>query len=258
MCPYNGTSAATPEIVGSTTVPNRAPGVAEYLSNVLDEYKYHIWQRQDDERSMIISSPSLVQETLPMFKDRWCGGPEQHVSEFYHRIEPALRLTSFLLNEDYPLLWFCHFTFGERRRDEQGIYIVSTAYSHSTDAIVRVRANLKELGKVISFLFMPREWNEKAWGMSFSGRKGFPRYFRHFKDHDFPPSRSRKGACHPVVAISSKFQDYFRQDYSRKSTPGERYRALYMFAVTLGHEIAHAWIFMGDTYHGSCYGSDAV
>ncbi|KAF2849028.1 hypothetical protein T440DRAFT_519600 [Plenodomus tracheiphilus IPT5] len=222
-------------------VMDRAPGVAEYLSDVLDEYRNHIQQRQDDEQSIDKPFPSLTHNVLPMFSDRWCGGPDQHTSEFYHCMEPALQLTSFLFDEDYPLLWFCHLTFGERRRDDQGVYIVPTAYSRSPEALIRVRENLKEMGKVISFAFMPRDWPDSAWGITFTSRKYHPDRFRRFKDHDFPPAQSRLGRARPVVTIASKFQHYFRRVYSTATTPSERYRALFMFAVTIGHETAHAY-----------------
>jgi hypothetical protein len=54
--------------------------------------------------------------------DRWFTGPEQYTHTFDYRMEPALRLASFFLEEDCGLDYHAHFKFGERKKDGQGRY----------------------------------------------------------------------------------------------------------------------------------------
>ncbi|KAF1849791.1 uncharacterized protein K460DRAFT_271163 [Cucurbitaria berberidis CBS 394.84] len=177
-----------------------------------------------------------------MFIERWAIGRGQHTHEFFQDLKPALQLVSMLFTEQYPLLWFSHLTFGERRRSSSGVYIAPTPYSTSPEAVARVRSNLRELGKVITFMWSPPNWNISAWGLTYSNRDDEPR-FCEFRDEDWPPIRSRTGYACPVIVMKDCFQVYFRNSNAANSTVNERYRALLTFAVTLGHEVAHAYEF---------------
>ena len=224
--------------------------------NVLKEYEWHVYQ-QESHRPSSLPYPSLTNDILPMFTHRWASGQDQHTREFFHKLEPALQLTSLLLTESYPLRWFSHLTFGERRPSPLGTYIVPTPYSISPEAISQVKANLRELGKVITFMFRPRGWYDSSWGITYSDKSSEPQFHDFFREEDWPPARSHKGHARPVIMMNACFQEYFRRSNSATSSVTEHYRALLTFAITLGHEVAHAYEFWLGASHSEprwCYG----
>lgn len=147
-----------------------------------------------------------------------------------------------MLNEHYPLTWFSHLTFGRRVQGASGTYILPNPYSTSPEAIARVKLNLAELGKVITLMFSPRSWNKDALGTTYSDRPDDSR-FREFRDQDLPPILSCEGRGRPIIALNACFQDFFRKQHERSTRSDEIYRAWFTFAITLGHEVAHAYEF---------------
>ncbi|CAO2658614.1 Nn.00g063370.m01.CDS01 [Neocucurbitaria sp. VM-36] len=178
--------------------------VDHFLENLLREHAGHVYQRESDGGASASLPPSLTNEILPMFTDRWASGPDQYRREIFYKLRPALQLASLLFTENYPLAWFSHPTFGHRFRYSTGTYVMPSHYSSSPEALPRLCE------------------------------------FRH---DDWPPILSREGYTRPVIMLNACFQEFFRKYYSMHASYAERYRALFTFAVTLGHEVAHAYEF---------------
>lgn len=193
--------------------------------------------------------PSLQKGILPMFVDRWAtSGPNQHTNEISHARQPALQLATRFPTEDYPLLWFSRLTFGEphRRPSPPGIYLaVSPTVSFgSPTALAQVRANLKELGEVLTLLQAPHSFKEPVHGMSYSDRAWLP-FNSEFSDQDwskfadkYHPSMYRR--ARPVIVLAAGFQDYFRYSHAKASITADCREQL-TFAITLVHEVAHTY-----------------
>jgi hypothetical protein len=175
-----------------------------------------------------------------MFKlDRWATGRGQYTSEFYNRMLPALQLISLWLTEDYPLLWYSHLTFGERRTNFAGqTYVVPTPHSSTPAALDIVKANLIEFGKTITFMFTPTTCGDEAgcWGVTWPSKERMPG----FQQYRYPRVLSNKGMRHPVISVIPAFEVFFRQSWSCASAH-EWYTGLFMFACVLGHEVAHGY-----------------
>lgn len=127
--------------------------IDDFIRGLMGQYSRHIQASGAFGPEARYLLPNLTNDVLPMFKYRWVEGRCQHTAEIYQNIKPALQLASRLLVEKYPLLWFSHLTFGERRRSRSGTYIVPTSYSTSADAISKVRQNILAIGEVVTLMF---------------------------------------------------------------------------------------------------------
>lgn len=107
--------------------------------------------------------PSLTNEILPLFKCRWASGPQPSFDDPWHQdIMPALQIDSFLLTEDYPLLWFSRLTFAERRTKPgypPRYYLKSSMYAESPETLQKIKANIVQLGPVITLVWVPRGYD---------------------------------------------------------------------------------------------------
>lgn len=184
-----------------------------------------------------------------MFRSRWVTGFDQSTPEIWHSFEPALRLASRFLTEDYCLLWFSHLTFGERVGHSHpfpGTYVHPTSYSNSRSAIKQVKANLQELGEIVTFMFAPRGYPCNFYGMTTVHKSMFPWFYR-YHPQDWPTAHDKYHSAHyhharPSITMSADFQKYFKTHYSVSSL-SERYKAWFLFAVTIVHELGHAYEF---------------
>jgi hypothetical protein len=226
----------------------RTASLSGYLKRLLDEYEWHISQSGAGRRPLQRPpDASLSNDMLPMLKDRWATGPYQHTPEITRALDQAFRLVSLFLTNDHCLLWFSHLTFGKRRGDRSAIerqYIVPTAYSTSPAAIAKVKENLHKLGRVITFMFHPPGSEDKNWGVTYHSKTGLECY-NQFRASDWPSTNNRHhsaGKLRPLVTMNLDFQDFFLRVTSTSSRT-EWYRASFIFAATLTHEIAHAYNF---------------
>ncbi|KAF2035646.1 hypothetical protein EK21DRAFT_84673 [Setomelanomma holmii] len=191
--------------------------------------------------------PSLQNEILPISGSRWVlSGPDQHTKDIYQPILPALRLASRFLQENYPLLWFSVLTFGEQRQSperEQRI-LSTTAYHNSQDAAEKVKLNLQELGEVVTIMFVPRSAKETAYGITY--RKGLETPFSNeFTNNNWPQMREK---CRlpayrrrkPRIVMNRDSRDHLPYQHVHSSTVAKN-RLMFVIAVTLVHEVAHAY-----------------
>jgi hypothetical protein len=218
--------------------------IDQFLYGVMRQYGHHVRASGGNNQHASYPLPDLANNILPMFTDRWATGPGQYTPGMYNMLEPAFQLASRLLTEKFPLLWFCHLTFGERRSDRSGTYILPTRYSTSADAIARVRDNIRTVGEQVTFMFHPPGYpTDSAMGITGSSKHDWP-FSRDFRNH-WPPSAhrtSRKGYARPLITLNKEFRAYFRHHVA-SSSQDEHYRVLFLFAVTLVHEFAHAYEF---------------
>ncbi|KAF2833669.1 hypothetical protein CC86DRAFT_400280 [Ophiobolus disseminans] len=217
--------------------------VDDFLYDMLHQYDLHVQLSGSYDKHARYALPSLKNGILSMFTDRWAAGPGQHCPEIYQKVKPALQLASRLLMENYPLTWFSHLTFGERRVDAAGTYIAPVVNSMSYDAIAKVKANIRDIGKVITFMFEPPGYEREEYG-SCSVDASSRSFFNEFRTSDWPSVRrsDNRGYATPCVVMKNDFQTFFRHRYDSASQD-EIYRALLVFAVTLVHEFAHAYNF---------------
>ncbi|KAF2833653.1 hypothetical protein CC86DRAFT_279633, partial [Ophiobolus disseminans] len=139
-----------------------------FLTRFLRDFDPHLHQFDSYGRSGYPPS-SLQNGVLPMFTDRWAvSGPNQHSQSIFPTIWPALQLASRLLMEDYPLLWFSRLTFGRRcrRSSPPATYLTTTEHIVTPAAIAAVKANLAELGDVITLMHAHRSNRATAYGIT--------------------------------------------------------------------------------------------
>jgi hypothetical protein len=227
--------------------------IDHFLQDLLSENRWHILQAKCfDHTPTIYADPTLSNDILPMFKNRWATGPNQHLhtKEIWLRVRPSLLLASRMLTEPWLLLWFSQLTFGESHSSPSKPttpYLTEPPYQRKGVALDTVVGNLAELGEVITIMFAPRSWKESAWGMTYN-HKYYTPFRAEFNDNDWPAtkdeymSRSYKHG-RPVIVMNASFQDYLMYDYPKSSTFDEFYRLSFAFAVTLCHEVAHAYHF---------------
>jgi hypothetical protein len=217
--------------------------VDDFLDGLLPHYDKHVRASGAYDKHAKYPLPSLANGILPMFLNQWATGPGQQTRKIYPWLKPAFKLASRLLSEDYPLMWFCHLTFGERRRGTSGIYIVPTAFSTSPEAIARVRKNIRNVGALTTFMFAPGHRESGSWGCT-TRFKNHQKFYGEFPSRHWPPinQTARQGFGQPCVVISAKFQDFFLNGH-RSATQDEAYRATFLFATTLVHEFVHAYEF---------------
>jgi hypothetical protein len=99
-------------------------------------------------------APSLENEILPIFTYRWATGTNQHTASYFGRIEPAPKLASRFLIEDWPLMWFYNLTFSTERPHP---LLKDTTYLEQPTQFVpasmaTVKKNIRDLGEVITFM----------------------------------------------------------------------------------------------------------
>ncbi|KAF2127139.1 hypothetical protein P153DRAFT_295461 [Dothidotthia symphoricarpi CBS 119687] len=194
-----------------------------------------------------------------MFQNRWVTGLDQDTSAIWHRLEPAFRLASRFLTEDYCLLWFSHLTFGERTyrtSPSPGTWVQTTSYSVSAPAIAQVKVNLQELGEVITFMFSPRASTCEVYGVTYLHKSMMP-WFKSYRPQDWPTTHEKYRSpryrhARPSISMNADFQKYFKNNYST-SILAEQYRAWFSFAATIVHEIGHAYEFW---LHNAQYGDE--
>jgi hypothetical protein len=234
----------------------REVSVETMLTNILTEFEPHVYEHCSYERKPDIPVPTLGNEILPMLSDCWVPGPGQHLGEMYPRLKPALQLASLFLTMDYPLYWFSHLTFGERRLNAHGqVFVVHKPYSLSSDALSKVKANLQELGKVITLLFQPSSYEDKAWGRTYHDKNSI-KFLHEFRDLDFPPSLSHQGKAPRVCIVMNRcFTKFYQKFYPEEASLTEKYRAWIMFTNTLVHVIAHAYYYWLHGPRLSLYGT---
>jgi hypothetical protein len=221
----------------------REQAIDQFFFQILRQYDSHVRAPNAYNRQAHYPVPNLMNNVMPIFTERWATGPGQHTREIYHFLEPALKLASRLLTEKFPLMWFSHLTFGERRHSRSGTHIVPTTYSTSADAIAKVKDNIRTVGELVTFMFQPPGHHEGGYyGITSHSKHEWP-FSREFKNH-WPPTRRpvRKGYARPLIVISNMFQDYFRRHVST-SSQDEHYRVLLLLATTMVHEFAHAYEF---------------
>jgi hypothetical protein len=242
---HSGTRAFSPK----ETLQNRIgtmthnADVNNFFFEVLHQHKHHIRASGAYNQNASYPLPNLANDILPMFTERRVTGPGQHTSELFHWLRPAFKLASRLLTEEFPLSWFCHLTFGDRRPSRSGTYIVPNEYSTSADAIARVRDNIRVVGELVTFMFHPPGYpQEEVYGLTGPTKHGWP-FSRDYRNH-WPAvhRKSRRGHARPLIVIHNGFQTYFRR-HASSSTQDEHYRVLLLFAITLVHEFAHAYEF---------------
>jgi len=217
--------------------------IDSFLHGVLQQYDKHIYLSGAYDKDGQYQQPSLANDILPMFS-RWATGPGQkHTAHVLPILRPALRLASRLLMDNYCLTWFTHLTFGERRIDACGSYIKANPHSTTPEAISAVKRNIRQVGKVITFMFEPGGYEIPAYG-SCTAKKSHRDFYNDFHKTDWPrvSSSDDTGHARPCVVMQRAFLRFLRDRYSSASQD-ETYRVLILFAITLVHEFAHAYNF---------------
>lgn len=120
---------------------------------------------------------------------------------------------------------------------------------HTDKARAMTARRLCDLGNVITIDFIPPNLRNNTWGITASDRKPISWAG---KNHPWPQikrehSDPKYGLCHPVIALKHEFVDFFQNGGYEKATGEQKYRAWFMLASTLVHEVAHAyWRFQRD------------
>jgi hypothetical protein len=216
--------------------------IDSFLHGMLHQYDKHIYLSGAYNKHGQYQQPSLVNEILPMFS-RWATGPGQrHTPDVLAITRPALQLASRLLQDDYCLTWFTHL-HGERGIDAGGTYIKPYSSEMTPGAISVVKRNVKQIGKVITFMFEPEGYEMPAYG-STTARKSHREFYNDFRTSDWPlvSSSDDVGHARPCIVMQRAFLRFFRDHYA-SAGQDENYRAMILFAITLVHEFAHAYNF---------------
>ncbi|KAF2018108.1 hypothetical protein BU24DRAFT_421111 [Aaosphaeria arxii CBS 175.79] len=233
---------------------NKDPVVAHYLLQ-----HEHSLQQMGCLEVPSLPRPTLRNDIHRIFRlDSWMRGYGQGTERFYTRMKPALRLASLMITESCMLPWFTHLCHGKRVRvegthDSKG-YVYLEPRRPSREGIEEVRRALRDLAEVVVFMFVPERYSEgkwkNSWGTSAVCWRKWP-WSRRFRAVDYPfMSRAAvrfEGEGHglPEIALNREFARFFDSGYE-ECTSSEQYRVMYMFAVTLVHELAHAfWMFIG-------------
>ncbi|KAF2278062.1 uncharacterized protein EI97DRAFT_282527 [Westerdykella ornata] len=207
-----------------------------------------------------VPKPNLRNEIHPIFRlDRWMGGYGQPTEEIYPRMKPALRLASLFLTEECTLHWWTHTMLGEEMTayhdDGSGRtfrYIEANPEEFTPRGRSLARTKLYEMADVIMLMFTPERYKDtrdgKAWGMcSNHSIREFP-WAQHFCSRDFPhiPGKYMQDKSRvPEITFSHKFSDFYCNHYT-SSSKCQILRVHFMFAMTIMHELAHAFhMFIG-------------
>ncbi|KAL5413813.1 hypothetical protein PMIN03_003497 [Paraphaeosphaeria minitans] len=76
------------------------------------------------------------------------------------------------------------------------------------------------------------------YGATYESKRHLP-FFRHFRERDWPDTADPR-RHHPVVVLHNDFYQYFSQDL-QSPDEGTWVRTQFLFAVTLVHEVCHAY-----------------
>ena len=207
-----------------------------------------------------LPGPDLRNPIHPIFRlERWMKGYSQDTHKFYDAMKMALRLASRLITEDSTLPWFHCLVHGQRRtcrRSGSGAnvtYLETSWEAHTTRGQNHTKRELLELADVIVFMWTPAGYKQAyggdCWGMTCRRRidcDGIHEY----TPSDYPPlpnnhrPRERNGYFSPLISLNREFRQTFGGRHPM--TQSQQYRAAYMFAATLVHELAHAfWMWGG-------------
>jgi hypothetical protein len=230
--------------------------IRESLTEILEEYEWHVMNSGCNGGAH--PGPSLENKILPMFTDRWVSGPNQHTPEILRRIKSGLQLASRLLMEDECLLWFYKLPYGEHYHSSvlPGVNYIKDRGKPTAAHLAQVRANLKELGEVITFMHAPR--SSKALDAHFAltyFRKYAMPFMNEFQDSDWPSTSDyyrspRYKRFRPTVVLNRKFQSFFLKKRDKKHPSSTMaYHVLFTFATMLVHEVAHAyWLWLNPNH----------
>ncbi|KAF2202444.1 hypothetical protein GQ43DRAFT_348246, partial [Delitschia confertaspora ATCC 74209] len=197
---------------------------------------------------------------------RWATGPYQGTHHFYHRMIVPLRLASLMLTEDCALPWFTHLTYGHRKEDyfngKPKVFVQPTKIEHTPYGRRKTKRKLRQLAHMIAFVWTPPGsldhdvMDARAYGITWPSKSHVP-FSYNFRSHNWPTidPKYRSGYWarrpKPVISLRQDFGQFFCKGY-RTATPCERYRAWFMFASTIVHEVAHAyytWLGRHSTKH---------
>jgi hypothetical protein len=109
-----------------------------------------------------------------------------------------------------------------------------------------VKQNIRDLGEVITFMHAPTNSTNLDYGTTHRCKSDTPS-FHSPCEKDWPPCPDQfdsngKRRLRPCIVLNQYFQNYFRDHngwYAASNT--SRYRTLFLFAITLVHEFAHAY-----------------
>ncbi|ORY05565.1 hypothetical protein BCR34DRAFT_519477, partial [Clohesyomyces aquaticus] len=188
--------------------------------------------------------------------ERWMTGYGQPDPFVYRAIQPALQLASLFITEDCTLPWFTHLVYGRRKYEtnhttgEKRVYLEPTKLEHARASLQEVKADMAELSRILTFQFVPSSYRKsREWGTSYgiTCSHTHPPWHHKFSLHDFPPIPSKYGTGHyanrsiPAILLQPDFATVFSPPRWLQLTPCQRYRIMFLFAITLVHEIAHAY-----------------
>ncbi|KAF2258347.1 hypothetical protein CC78DRAFT_126081 [Lojkania enalia] len=205
--------------------------------------------------------------------NRWARGYDQYTEKCWPRMRPALQLASLFLTEDCMLPWFEHVASGRlKTRDSKQypkVYIDPVPSTLTKERIQRVKQQLRDMAEVTTFMFTPRKYKNTGDGQAWGATSRFKNEFdwcREFRREDMPyidnryridPKFAHRGR--PCISLSYRFQDYFCKGQERANSRAQDFRISLLFAVTIVHEIAHAyWMYLGRSHsrltgHGEPY-----
>ncbi|OAK95724.1 hypothetical protein IQ06DRAFT_360007 [Phaeosphaeriaceae sp. SRC1lsM3a] len=213
--------------------------VSRFLANKLQQYEDYIGVESAE--PALYPHLGLTNDILPMFQKRWVTGPGQCTHKVHERLNGPFKLASRSLMEEYPLKWFTHLLFGDRVTSLSGTYIRGNSYSRSSAPISKVRDVINNVGKLVTFMFNPPNCPMRGNGMTMIPKSAVVREYGHGLDGVIWPRDSRsaiQGKARPTIILNREWLEYF----GRQSSPplNEQCRVMFLFAVTLVHEIAHA------------------
>ncbi|OCL13693.1 hypothetical protein AOQ84DRAFT_224571 [Glonium stellatum] len=105
------------------------------------------------------------------------------------------------------------------------------------------------MARSVTFHFVPPAYEPDigalVYGMTYQDRLYLP--YRNFFNNSDWPSIDESQVC-PVIALSTEFQEFFVRVWDT-ATPSKRYRASFMLASTIVHEVAHAYYHHARPWH---------
>ncbi|KAF2790255.1 hypothetical protein K505DRAFT_220209, partial [Melanomma pulvis-pyrius CBS 109.77] len=192
-----------------------------------------------------LPAPTLTNAISPIFDfDRWVVGYDQGTGRLWDNLKPALKAATLMLTESCMLPWFIHLTCGHLTLDSMSsqIYLASCRDEHVPGGREDTLRNLHELGKVITIMFVPHNYQASVYGVTYRRRESV-KWASEYYASDFPPIPDRyrgNNRARPCIAMASGFQEFFLHGF-QAAPPAQRYRMSFLFVETLLHEVAHAY-----------------